>query len=59
MGDQTKTELAEEFKAKAEKRKEAIQKYMWSEEGFYLDYDFEDEQIHARMDAGGRLSPLF
>ena len=42
-GDQTKTGLAEEFKAKAEKRKEAIQKYMWSEEGFYLDYDFEDQ----------------
>ena len=42
--DQTKVAEANEFKAKAEARKAAIQKYLWSDEGFFLDYDFEDEK---------------
>ena len=42
--DQTKSGLAQEYKLKAIKRKEAIQKHLWSDEGFYLDYDFETDK---------------
>lgn len=42
--DQTKSAEAQEFKDKAEARKNAILKYMWSDEGFFLDYDFEEEK---------------
>ena len=42
--DQTKSAMAQEFEQKAEARKKAILKYMWSDEGFFLDYDFEEEK---------------
>ena len=41
--DQTKSAEAQEFQLKAEARKKAILKYMWPDEGFFLDYDFEEE----------------
>ena len=52
-------EKANTFRKKAEKRKAAIQKYLWEEEtGFYFDYNFKDANKTGIYSLAG-VYPLF
>lgn len=47
------------FQEKANSRKKAIKKYCWNdEEGFFMDYDFEEQRLTGFFSLAG-LSPLF
>ncbi|MCH4824261.1 alpha,alpha-trehalase TreA [Gramella lutea] len=52
-------EKSEEYKSKAERRKEAIIKYLWSEsEEFFMDYNFRESNPTGRLSLAG-VYPLF
>lgn len=51
--------LAEEFYAKAARRKKAIDKYCWNEEsGFYFDYDLREHRQNTKLTLAAAF-PLF